>query len=220
MGQRSERARRALLDSAEELYARHGIDAVSNRKITEHAGASNHSAVTYHFGGRDELIKALLRRQLAEMESRRAELVAGLAADAGLWDLVACRILPLVEQLAALPVPSWRARFLHQVHGVSAVAPLMNSAFDDSETLAEVRRRVLPHVEGVPEKVLQARSGILGHMVLGLCAEYEAQVEAGTQEGDWISVGYFLIDAVTGMLVAPVTRRGGRVAPASSHNLI
>lgn len=58
MGSYGDRVRQALLDSAEELFAAHGIDAVSNRRIAEHAGNSNHSAVNYHFGSRDELIRA------------------------------------------------------------------------------------------------------------------------------------------------------------------
>ncbi|MEK8228766.1 helix-turn-helix domain-containing protein [Oerskovia sp. M15] len=76
MGQHSDRARETLLTSAEELFARYGIDAVSNRRITEHAGTANHSAIAYHFGGRDELLRALLDRHLEEMNRRRTALVA------------------------------------------------------------------------------------------------------------------------------------------------
>lgn len=47
-------------------------------------------------------------------------------------------------------------------------------------------------------------------MVLGVCAEYEAQVEAGTNRGTWTQVGWFLIDAAAGMMSAPVTHPDAR----------
>lgn len=67
MGSYGDRVRQALLDSAEELFAAHGIDAVSNRRIAEHAGNSNHSAVNYHFAAATNSsapVAPILRRHL------------------------------------------------------------------------------------------------------------------------------------------------------------
>ena len=51
--------REKLLDVAEELFARHGLDAVSVRAILRAAGLRNQSALQYHFGGRENLIAAI-----------------------------------------------------------------------------------------------------------------------------------------------------------------
>ncbi|WP_211440366.1 TetR/AcrR family transcriptional regulator [Corynebacterium glutamicum] len=220
MGRRSERARQVLMDAAEELFARDGVDVVSNRRITEHAGASNHSAVTYHFGNRDELIQALLQRHLGDMAQRRAELVAALDPDAGLWDLVACRILPMVEGFDALPRPSWRARFLNQVNSLPSLQNLLIGSHEGDRELWELGRRAVQAIDGVTPTTFRARSSILGHLVLGVCAKYEAEVEAGIQQGTWIDVGHFLTDAVTGMLSAPVTHRSDYTIPVSSPLLL
>ncbi|WP_280505436.1 TetR/AcrR family transcriptional regulator, partial [Nocardia farcinica] len=71
MARHGDQSRQALLDAAEELFATQGIDSVSNRRIAEFAGQANHSAVAYHFGGRDDLIRAIFDRHEQPVRGRR-----------------------------------------------------------------------------------------------------------------------------------------------------
>ena len=64
-----------LLDVAARLYAERGVDTVSIAEIIRVAGQRNASAVHYHFGGRDEVLRALLARHVSEIAERRRELV-------------------------------------------------------------------------------------------------------------------------------------------------
>lgn len=208
MGQHSDRAREALLDAAEELFAQHGIDAVSNRSIAEHAGSANHSAIAYHFGTRDDLIRALLLRHTVPMAARRQELIAELGTEPSVYDVVRCRLLPLVELLDSLPRPSWRAQFLAQIRTVPSAVAVLEESIGALDVGGDFRS-LTAKVDGVSDAIMRARSGILGHLVLGVCADYEAQTSAGTHRGSWIAVGYFLIDAAAGMLSAPVTQPAG-----------
>ena len=210
MGQHSERVREGLLDAAEELFARYGIDAVSNRRIAEHAGTANHSAIAYHFGGRDELLRALLSRQLEEMNTRRVALVAQLGEDADVRALLACLLLPWVEHLASLPVPSWRARFMFQVCTVPSGAEVLRALNRANPVLEDLVRRLEDALSDLPPRVVRGRFEILGQMPLGLCAEHEARVHDGTQQPSWTSVGYFLIDACAGR---SEERRVGKECP-------
>lgn len=207
MGQHSDRARESLLDAAEELFAQNGIDAVSNRRIAEHVGSANHSAVAYHFGSRDGLLSALLGRFSEPMAARRMELVAELGDEPTVHDIVRSRLLPLVEMLDSLPRPSWRAQFLVQLRSMPSARQILEESSTgiglDSDVAALVAK-----ADGVSDALMRARSGILGSLVLGVCAEQEAQMNTGTQRGDWFQVGYFLIDAAAGMLSAPVTHPG------------
>lgn len=220
MGQHGEKARSTLLDSAEELFARFGIDAVSNRRIAEHAGTANHSAVAYHFGGRDELLRALVTRHLEDTNRRREELLAALPADAAMPDLLAAIILPWVEHLGSLPIPSWRARFVHQIRSVPSVHQVLTESAVASPAMEELVARTHAAVGEVPPSVLYGRSSILGSMVLGVCAEYEARIQDGVEEPNWTGVGYFLIDSCVGMLAAPVTHPGNFLARPSSVYLL
>lgn len=208
------------MDSAEELFARHGIDAVSNRRITEHAGTANHSAVAYHFGTRDQLILAMVDRHLSATAERRAQRLATLGDDAGLRDLVTAGILPVVEVLDALPVPSWRARFLRQARSVPSVVAVLATRAAEPDGLAVLARHTPLTTDEGSRKVMQARIGIVSHLVFGVCAEYEARREDNAEEGTWLDVGYFLVDSVVGLLTAPVTHRSSYLPRTAVPGLV
>jgi AcrR family transcriptional regulator len=63
-----------ILDAAERLVARYGIEGASVRAITQAAGA-NIAAVHYHFGSKHDLVRALLERRIGEMDERRRPLL-------------------------------------------------------------------------------------------------------------------------------------------------
>src|SRR5262245_54342483 len=51
--------RAALIEAAERLMAERGVYAVDLKEIMTVAGARNRSAVQYHFGGREGLVRAI-----------------------------------------------------------------------------------------------------------------------------------------------------------------
>jgi AcrR family transcriptional regulator len=68
--------RQRLLDAAEALFAEHGFAETSLRTITARARA-NLAAVHYHFGSKDELLRAVFARRLKALnEERLAQLTA------------------------------------------------------------------------------------------------------------------------------------------------
>jgi AcrR family transcriptional regulator len=62
--------RTRILDAAEELFMLHGFEGTSMRQLTSRAGV-NLAAVNYHFGSKDALIEAVLRRRLDPMNAAR-----------------------------------------------------------------------------------------------------------------------------------------------------
>lgn len=70
-----------LLDAAECLFAERGYEGSSMRAITKTAGASV-SAANYHFGSKDELIRAALGRRLEPLNRRRLDALDALEAAA------------------------------------------------------------------------------------------------------------------------------------------
>jgi AcrR family transcriptional regulator len=59
-----------ILDAAEALFARQGILATSLRSITTRAGV-NAAAIHYHFGSKQALVSAILRRRIAPLSEER-----------------------------------------------------------------------------------------------------------------------------------------------------
>lgn len=94
-------ARLALILAAETLFASEGIDGPSLREINRAAGQRNTSALQYHFGARETLLRAVLERHGHRITAcRDALLIEAAADDDGSVDrLVAALVLPLVAQL-------------------------------------------------------------------------------------------------------------------------
>jgi len=64
--------REALLDAAQGLFAERGIGGASLRAITGAAGA-NLAAVSYHFGSKEGLVRALFARGLRDLNDERLQ---------------------------------------------------------------------------------------------------------------------------------------------------
>lgn len=73
--------REIILDTAEALFARQGHDGTSMRQITSEAGV-NLAAVNYHFGSKEALVQAVLKRRLAVLNHERLRLLDELEAHA------------------------------------------------------------------------------------------------------------------------------------------
>ena len=93
--------RERLLEAAEHLFATRGIDGVSLAEITKAAGSHNTGAVHHHFGGREELLDAVVDHHRARLDERRQALLDALEAGGGPSPegLVRGLVLPMVELL-------------------------------------------------------------------------------------------------------------------------
>ncbi|GAA1650062.1 TetR/AcrR family transcriptional regulator [Actinoplanes couchii] len=195
-------ARTALLDAAERLFAEGGIAQVSDRRVGEAAGNSNHSAVRYHFGGRDGLLRALISRHLdAVLEFRQA------ANDAGESVLEDVRnfVMPSMQVLAGLPQPSWRARFLSQALNDPATLALVLDIVDQQADQLRIRRSLITRLRHLDQGVVAGRALLINRIVTGATADIEGRAERDGRDPQWLAVGDFLADAIAGMLTAPVT---------------
>ena len=123
--------RKALLDAAERLFAEYGVYAVSNRQISEAAGQGNNTAVTYHFGTKVDLVRALIRRHAEQIESIRVRMLADIGDSTELRDWVDCSVRPVTRHLEELGCPSWYARFIAQVTADPALYAIAEEEFYD-----------------------------------------------------------------------------------------
>lgn len=199
---RSTAARTALLDAAEFLFADEGIATVSDRRIAEKAGNTNHSAVRYYFGGRTGLLQALINRHLVDLEEPRRELFA--RSESLLGD-VRSLVLPATDALADLPTPSRRARFIQQAMYDPAALPLWIEAESSAQTAVLITRSMVARLGHLPAGIVTGRAALMTRTITMACAEVEARTEQDGTAPRWHAVGDFLSDALTGMLAAPVS---------------
>ncbi|WP_419703040.1 TetR/AcrR family transcriptional regulator [Promicromonospora sp. NFX87] len=199
--------RERILDAAEQLFAEHGLFAVSNRQISEAAGQANNSAVGYHFGTKSELIKAVVSRHAVDMEQIRGRLLAEMGDDPGVRDWVACTVRPITDHLASLPGATWWARLVAQIMTDPSlyIAELDESTASDSRRKsAEGLRHSLPDL---PDDVFEERERMVRNLVIYACADRERALAEGgpTTRASWEATAIGLIDAITGIWQAPVT---------------
>lgn len=92
-----------LIAAAERLFAARGIDGVSLREITREANQRNTTALQYHFGGRDGLLRALVEKHMDTVAVRRAALLDNVDthSDRGLRDAASILVQPLISKLTS-----------------------------------------------------------------------------------------------------------------------
>lgn len=95
--------REALLDAAETLFARNGVERASLRAITREARA-NLASVHYHFGSKDALIQAVFARRLGPINRERIDRLTELEEAAGgeavpVRDVLRAFVEPVMQML-------------------------------------------------------------------------------------------------------------------------
>ncbi|EYF00256.1 Transcriptional regulator, TetR family [Chondromyces apiculatus DSM 436] len=196
-----------IVATAERLFAEHGVAAVSNRQVSEAAGQANNFAVGYHFGTKTDLVLAIIRRQAPFIEQRRTDMLTAIQHSTDLRDWIACLVLPMTDHLASLGSPSWYARFIAQATTDPALRRLVTDetfAFPSMQKITEGVSRLLPVL---PEDVRAERGDMCRHLIVHTCAERERALQAGTPtpRATWEAAGIGLVDALTGLWLAPYT---------------
>jgi AcrR family transcriptional regulator len=121
-----------LLDAAARLFAERGIDNVSLAEIVREAGQRNASAIHYHFGSRNEVLRALLARHVPDIARRRRELLD--IARARPADDVRSAAEAVIRPVTELAQRGWRERAYLRIGSELAHA----LARADSPELAEL----------------------------------------------------------------------------------
>lgn len=90
-----------LIEVAEALLGRHGLEGVSLRQIAVAAGTANNNAVQYHFRDANGLIQAILRKRAPRIELARGRLLAKIKTRNELTtaSLLNALLRPLIDHL-------------------------------------------------------------------------------------------------------------------------
>jgi len=76
---RGDATKRRIIEVTEQLVGVRGVD-VSVREITKAAGCSNMSAVSYHFGAKEQLLQAVLLHRSHDLETARSRTMIEVAS--------------------------------------------------------------------------------------------------------------------------------------------
>ncbi|WP_091945230.1 TetR/AcrR family transcriptional regulator [Trujillonella endophytica] len=193
-----------LVRVGERLFAQHGLDGVSLRQIGVAAGNANNSAVQYHFGSKDQLVRAIFEYRLPRLHARRALLIEQAPpGDLRAW--VECQARSVLEQ-GELD-DSHYAGFLTVLHhyGRSDVfEPLPEPFAGNSRAYFDHLRSLLPHL---PEPLRGHRVSRAMNLVVHTAADRERRRAAGAPLLPFAIEVESVVDGLVGFLEAPASAR-------------
>ncbi|CAN5325859.1 TetR/AcrR family transcriptional regulator [soil metagenome] len=207
---RTERAngtRDAILTAAERLFAEHGVFAISNRQVSEAAGQGNNAAVGYHFGTKADLIRAIVRKHNEQLERLCQQMVDAAGESGEVRDWLACLVMPFAQHLTALGNPTWYARFSAQLMPDPAHRDISSEESLASSSVLQIVEGLNRSLPGMPPEVHVERNAMARQLIVHMFADRERALAAGepTPHADWEAMAASLIDAITGLMQAPVT---------------
>jgi AcrR family transcriptional regulator len=121
-----------LIVTAERLYGEYGIDAVSLRQIAEAAGQRNPGVVQYHFGTKEDLLRAIVEYRVEPANARRHAMLDELERSGDLLDLHRLLEAAIVPLLDDQPPDSRYLQFVARLpHSRAALTPIFGAIGDE-----------------------------------------------------------------------------------------
>jgi AcrR family transcriptional regulator len=160
---RGHATKEALLNTAERLYAKRGLDAVSMREITREAGQKNSNALQYHFSSKEALVSAIVVRRMIDGDYRRLEFLHDLELRGKLEDirsLAAALVEPIAVGIRSPkrhPVERGWVRFLSEVQRRPEFDLVEISKAASDLGLRRVYTLLSKQVRHVPDVILRQR---------------------------------------------------------------
>lgn len=93
--------RKRIIDTAERLFAKRGVESTSLLEIAREAGQKNRSALQYHFTNKEGLLNAVLDKHAESISQARCRMLDDLQQRDSftLYQLVEALVLPMASQL-------------------------------------------------------------------------------------------------------------------------
>jgi AcrR family transcriptional regulator len=170
--------RSRLIRAGERRFARDGVAGARLADIVRDAGQGNDSAVGYHFGSRQGLLRAIVERHVAQMERHRS--VPSDSAD--LRTLVEAIVRPTAALLATEEGRDF-LRIMEQVSdwsGLGAGRP--NAVLEHTVLAAQLRALDARLVAEVGSVLARERAALLVTFLTGALAERARSRAAGRRQ--------------------------------------
>lgn len=167
-----------IMEAALRLFAEHGIHGVTLRDIADAAGQKNHAAVGYHFGSKEELIRAVIVHGARLIDEVRTAMLDAAEAAGGPEDVEAVMRL-LIQSSLPDASPPWSDCYNRFVVGLQlSNRALFMQALEGRWNAGYLRcldhvRRLMPTV---PAPTLNQRLIFMGAALGGVLASREQEL--------------------------------------------
>jgi|ERR1043166_919909 AcrR family transcriptional regulator len=151
-----------ILETAEKLFAEDGFAATSIRQVVDKAGV-NVAAVHYHFGGKQDLLDALVLRKAEPVNQERLARLERLERESGgkslpVEDILLAFFMPTADVAEASPQ---FVRVMGRIHSEGLMPGIVQKHFHPTaKRFLAALRRALPHLS-------EAEFGWRVHFMMG-----------------------------------------------------
>ena len=205
------KSRLKILETAEQLYALRGIDAVSIREINKAAGQRNGSAVQYHFRNRDGLLDAIFALRTRARNNQRFVMLDKLkeqqdARRITTRALAEVIVKPMFMGLGQGPT-TYHRRFIKQIHQNHRLMNQLLSQGHDTG-LRECFRMIKAQQPDTPLSILTQRYVHSNAIAIDAAANVEdllEQADPALSEADIALHESCCIASITAIFEAAVT---------------
>ena len=205
-------ARQDIIVAAERLFAERGLQGVSMREVVAAAGQRNNSAIQYHFGGRDGLMRAVFVYRMRDINKARWTLLDKCDAD-GLGHDVRALVRAYVEPLAQFLISAREGHYYAQF--LVGTIPFTDFTDPDlrevTDAVVEVARRLTRCLTQLPPEASTVRVTMMFTMLPGALAIHEQRQLADLPQlhASFDALVADLIDIGVGALQAEHTTTDG-----------
>lgn len=201
------------MSAAEKLFAARGVDRVSLREINRASGARNAVALQYHFGDRDGIVRAVVRKHYRLVDRQRHEMLDAFERGArdDLRELSAALVLPAAAKLSDRGGGPEYLRIAAELlnRPMGAFDP---DTFDMSASIDRWRALVGPFLEQDATRLHRRFTAIrFSAMELG------RRAQTAPHHDDRLFTSQ-LVDLVTALLLAPVSSQTATLATRRSRH--
>lgn len=168
----SERTREQLILAGERLFAQSGFDNVSLRQINSAAGQRNSSAAHYHFGCKEELVKAIHEYRGGRINQRRHAMLANMSAKEReqVRSLMKALVYPIVAEIEEEGGGNF-IMFLSQLYSNPALDLVSMWRTHLSESVGAVYQHLRGVLPEIPEEVAGMRFGLMWVAMINALAD-------------------------------------------------
>ena len=179
----SERTREQLILAGERLFAQSGFDNVSLRQINSAAGQRNSSAAHYHFGCKEELVKAIHEYRGGRINQRRHAMLANMSAKEReqVRPLMKALVYPIVAEIEETGGGNF-IMFLSQLYSNPALDLVGMWRTHLSESVGAVYQQLRGVLPEIPEEVAGMRFGLMWVAMINALADRQRLTTVGPAE--------------------------------------
>lgn len=197
-----------LVNTAERLFAMQGLDGVALDRIRREAGEKNASALQYHFGSRQALIRAVFETRLEVIDRRRLEILGHAqlgSRDQAIRICAEALVIPFAEHLSGPGEDRYYVRFVAQVYSDPSTDWSELLAGGRNEGVYQVGRTLAQLCPELPRDVVRTRLELVVGFIIHALADREKALAGNKRRLSRTTAAFvgLLADACVGIFDAP-----------------